>query len=148
MPLVCEHGVITPRDGKQSRWLAVMKSALKQCGRSWLPDLAPAQPLAEALASGTNAARYFGAAPYELPAGQIPFWHSLLELPAGAAPDELGFFVGPEGGWSPAELALLSDRAVALSLGPHILRAETAAAAGLTALQVVRQAWLQSASGA
>jgi len=53
-----------------------------------------------------------------LPASQIPFWHSLLELPAGAAPDELGFFVGPEGGWSPAELALLSDRAVALSLGP------------------------------
>ena len=37
--------------------------------------------------------------------------------------------VGPEGGWSPAELALAADR---VSLGPHVLRVETAAVVAAT----------------
>jgi len=102
VPLLCEHGVITPREGKQTRWLALMKSAVKQCGRSWLPELAPAQALPEALpealredsSCAPNTVRYFGAAPYELPAGQIPFWPSMLDLPKGRPPAELAFFVG------------------------------------------------------
>ncbi len=40
IPLRCEHGVIDPREGKLSRWVTLMKSALKQCGRSWLPVIA------------------------------------------------------------------------------------------------------------
>ena len=39
-------------------------------------------------------------------------------------------FVGPEGGWSPAELAVAGWRT--LSLGPRNLRADTAALVGLT----------------
>jgi len=84
LALVRIHSAAVDEEERQTPRLvlycAVMKSALKQCGRSWLPDLAPAQPLAEALASGTNAARYFGAAPYELPASQNPFWHSNLRI--------------------------------------------------------------------
>jgi 16S rRNA (uracil1498-N3)-methyltransferase len=43
--------------------------------------------------------------------------------------DGATLFVGPEGGWSPAELALAGWRT--LSLGPRNLRADTAALVGL-----------------
>jgi len=79
---------------------------------------------------------------YELPLNEVPFWPSLLDVAGRDAPAALNFLVGPEGGWSAAELQLLAQGAKPISLGPHILRAETAAAAGLTALQAVRQAWL------
>ncbi|MFT5233418.1 MAG: 16S rRNA (uracil1498-N3)-methyltransferase [Candidatus Krumholzibacteriia bacterium] len=146
VPLLCDHGVIEPREGKQSRWLAMMKSAVKQCGRSWLPKLASPQTLAGVLASRNECVHFYGVAPYELPADEVPFWRTLLDTPAEDPPGELNFLVGPEGGWSSAELSQLEKNATAVSLGPHILRAETAAAAGLTALQAVRQAWSSPAS--
>jgi 16S rRNA (uracil1498-N3)-methyltransferase len=48
-----------------------------------------------------------------------------------------GLLVGPEGGFAPAELALLAQHGFVrpVSLGPRILRAETAAIAGLALLQ-------------
>ncbi|MCP4801210.1 MAG: RNA methyltransferase, partial [bacterium] len=49
------------------------------------------------------------------------------------------WLVGPEGGWSDQELALLADKAVAVRLGPHRLRTETAVAAGLSFLQSVAE---------
>ncbi len=44
-------------------------------------------------------------------------------------PTDMTLFVGPEGGWTGAELAAAGDRV--LSLGPRNLRAETAALAAL-----------------
>jgi 16S rRNA (uracil1498-N3)-methyltransferase len=51
--------------------------------------------------------------------------------------------VGPEGGFSPEErrAMLARDRTVRLSLGPRILRADTAAVAALAVLQAVRGDW-------
>lgn len=44
--------------------------------------------------------------------------------------------VGPEGGWAPDELRLAQERGcLPLTLGPRILRAETAAIAALSILQ-------------
>ncbi len=142
IPLRCDHGVIDPRGGKQGRWGTLMKSALKQCGRSWLPTLDEPRTLAAALTACAGQENIFGAAPWETPAGEVCHWTSLLAARPAELPPALGFFVGPEGGWSPAELELLSTAARPVSLGPHVLRAETAVAAGLTALQAIRQAWL------
>ena len=65
-------------------------------------------------------------------AGEIP-----VELP-----EHLTALIGPEGGWSEAEVELfLKVGLQPITLGPHILRAETAAAACLAGLQGVRQAW-------
>jgi 16S rRNA (uracil1498-N3)-methyltransferase len=49
--------------------------------------------------------------------------------------DEMTLVIGPEGGWAPREVALIGDRA--LTLGPRVLRVDTAAcaAATLTLLQ-------------
>ncbi|MBY0255348.1 MAG: RsmE family RNA methyltransferase, partial [Methylobacterium organophilum] len=55
------------------------------------------------------------------------------------APPPLAVLVGPEGGFSEEERALIRARpnTVALSLGPRILRADTAAVAVLTLVQAV-----------
>ncbi len=120
-----------------------MKSAVKQCGRSWLPTLTAPQALAVALTDNASQTNFFGAAPWESPSGKVRHWTSLLADRPDSLPASLAFFVGPEGGWSSGELVSLAQSAQPLSLGPHVLRAETAAAAGLVALQAVRQTWLQ-----
>lgn len=53
-------------------------------------------------------------------------------LRSAGAPESLALVVGPEGGFAPEEAALLCERgAVAISLGPRILRTETAGMAAL-----------------
>ncbi|MCG6885287.1 MAG: RsmE family RNA methyltransferase, partial [Silicimonas sp.] len=49
--------------------------------------------------------------------------------------------IGPEGGFSEAERARLRGVAVSVSLGPRILRADTAAIAALTLWQAARGDW-------
>lgn len=55
----------------------------------------------------------------------------------------VAIFIGPEGGFSPAERAMLSQRpgAVSVSLGPNILRADTAMVAALSIWQAVAGEW-------
>ena len=142
LPLRCRHGVIDPREGKRERWLTIMKAAVKQCGRSWLPELAPPCPVADALQECAAGLNLFGAAPWEMPQDEVGHWSALLAAAPDTLPPHLGFLVGPEGGWADEELELLGRSARPVTLGPHVLRAETAAAAGLTALQTIRQTWL------
>ena len=62
----------------------------------------------------------------------------------GAAPrGPWGLLIGPEGGFSDAERALLSgyDFVRRAGLGPRILRADTAVVAGLTLLQALAGDW-------
>jgi 16S rRNA (uracil1498-N3)-methyltransferase len=55
----------------------------------------------------------------------------------------IGLLVGPEGGFSPEERALLLGQpfTVPISLGPRILRADTAAVAGLAVIQAIIGDW-------
>lgn len=139
IPLRCDNGVIDPGKGKQSRWSTLLKSALKQCGRSWLPSLSAPRSLAAALAADPDRLDLFGTVPDRT--ANVPRWETLIRNRPSPLPAALGIFVGPEGGWTAAEHELLTSRAQPVSLGPHVLRTETAAAAGLTALQSLRHAW-------
>jgi len=47
----------------------------------------------------------------------------------GVSANELTIVIGPEGGWAPREVTLIGDRAV--TLGPRVLRVDTAAAAAV-----------------
>jgi 16S rRNA (uracil1498-N3)-methyltransferase len=50
--------------------------------------------------------------------------------------DDIAFFVGPEGGFSEKELALMRENSFAgLNLGPYILRLETAAICGIAVIR-------------
>jgi 16S rRNA (uracil1498-N3)-methyltransferase len=65
---------------------------------------------------------------------------ALSAVPAGA---EIAVLIGPEGGFTPAERALILSwpHALPISLGPRILRADTAAVAALAAVQIAAGDW-------
>ena len=131
-PLLAEHGVVEPREGRRERWLSILRAALKQSGRCWLPELDEPQGVLEFLAGREQGPLWFGAVPEER--------EGLVADPVAAeCAGWLTVAIGPEGGWSADERgALVGAGALALDLGPHVLRTETAAAAALVRLQVVR----------
>jgi 16S rRNA (uracil1498-N3)-methyltransferase len=61
----------------------------------------------------------------------------------GDAPPKLAVLVGPEGGFDPAERRMLMSlpAVIPLSLGPRILRADTAAVAALAVAQTAVGDW-------
>ena len=89
-------------------------SALKQCGRLDLPSIAFASSITEALPE--NAAAFFGDTRKEAPLFLLPQNKSAC------------IFIGPEKGFSPAELTILENMpACGMRLNANILRCETAA---------------------
>ena len=146
-PLRCEHGVIDPRAGKQDRWRGLLTAALKQSGRCHLPELRDlADPLA--LLGDAVGPVFFGVAPSDVVAEKplnalaAAAQAARLRLEGQSPPPRLTVLIGPEGGWSPAELQLFAVRdTIPLILGPHVLRTETAAVVAVAALQQIRQAW-------
>lgn len=118
VPIETERTVVrldpARRVSRRDRHHALVVAAARQCGRADLPALAEVAPLATALAAVTSEVRVVaqpGAAPM---------------APLGAVAS-LAILVGPEGGLAPAEVALAERHGfVAVSLGPTILRAETA----------------------
>lgn len=149
VPLISAHVDKDPAKGKAKRWRTIMISAVKQCGRAVLPELTGSRELLEFLADPPAGLTVFGAIPEEIQGGRQPV--NLLDL-AGhlprAAPDHLTALVGPQGGWSEAEVqAMLEAGLQPVTLGPHILRAETAAAAVLEGLQLLRARWSDQSRG-
>jgi 16S rRNA (uracil1498-N3)-methyltransferase len=101
------------------RLRAVARSATEQCHRPWLPNVEPVTDLTDLLARpGASLASRDGAPP--------SLDHPLV-------------IVGPEGGWSPAEEDAAAARSVPrVALGPHVLRAETAAVSAGATLAALR----------
>ena len=63
----------------------------------------------------------------------------LREIAADARPQEVTMMIGPEGGWSRDELDLMASHgAQVVSLGPRVLRTETA---GLAAVSILMHCW-------
>jgi 16S rRNA (uracil1498-N3)-methyltransferase len=140
VPLRCERAVTGAEDtgsAKRARWQRTLEEATEQCGRARVPELAEPAPLAEALASLT--ANSMALIPWEeeritaLRAAitTAPHAHSGASQLRAQAPD-VHLFIGPEGGFSAGEVALARRHgAVSVTLGPRILRAETAAIAAV-----------------
>lgn len=105
--------------------------AAEQCGRLDVPACAAQQGLDAVLETWPPERTLL----FCDEAGGAP----VLEALAGAG-EAVAFLVGPEGGFSPAEReALVRNPQVApVSLGPHILRVETAAVAALASWQALR----------
>lgn len=133
-PLLTERAVAAVEEfgaAKRRRYERILAEALEQCGGSWLPTLAAPVTLPDALASASADA--IALIPWEEEAA-APFSETLAreaalrqDVAASEQPD-VWLFIGPEGGFSAAEV----DQARAagarpVTLGPRILRAETAA---------------------
>ncbi len=131
-PVVTERSARFPSGAHGERrvahWRAIAVAACEQCGRNRVPDIAAPADVRAWLADRPAARAGLVLAPD----GN----RALAEL---AAPEgELDVLIGPEGGFTPAELELAVQKGiVAVRLGPRILRAETAALAALAAVNVL-----------
>jgi 16S rRNA (uracil1498-N3)-methyltransferase len=112
------------------RWQRVAKEAAKQCGRAMIPDVETPRPLLEWLETPVS-----GDLALCLWEGQAtPLEEILSAVPR--PPARAHVIVGPEGGLSRDEVDVIRARDFeVVSLGPRILRTETAAAAILSILQ-------------
>ncbi|MEI7902441.1 MAG: RsmE family RNA methyltransferase [bacterium] len=122
-------------EAKADRWLRLAEAAARQCGSAWLPEIPAPLPFLACLPLVTQALPVFVAAltPAARPLREALATHM-------APPPHAGWFVGPEGDFTPGELkALLAAGAIPVSLGRQVLRAETACLYGLCALNC---AWL------
>ena len=121
---------------KQAHWQAVAVAACEQCGRNRVPVIHPPASLAQAVAPASAAAVATGVAPLRLVLSLAPGSVPLRSVLAQAAPEAaLQFLSGPEGGLSAQEeQQALAQGFVPVTLGPRVLRAETAPLAALAAL--------------
>jgi 16S rRNA (uracil1498-N3)-methyltransferase len=124
---------------KAERWVRLVIEAAEQCGRRTLPRLPDPVPFAEALDRATGVI----VLPWEDDRDRAPSLGAALRLlrePAegGVSVPELSIFIGPEGGFSPEEVGQSRQHgALVVSLGPRVLRTETAAIAALAVAQDV-----------
>jgi 16S rRNA (uracil1498-N3)-methyltransferase len=130
IPLAAERSVVLPEGtGKRDRWVRIATEAAKQSRRAGVMRIGPLTKLPALLASLGSSGVSPGAAWCLSTESSAPAFASSLAAAADpAAP--LTLFVGPEGGWSPAEMAAFEAAGVAfVRLGGTVLRIETAAVA-------------------
>ncbi len=112
-------------DKRLAHWHGVICGACEQCGRARLPQLDAPQPLAHWLATAAREGSLLTLDPQSST--------RVRDLPALSAAQ---LVVGPEGGFDAADLLLLhAAGARGLTLGPRVLRTETAGMAALAMLQ-------------
>jgi 16S rRNA (uracil1498-N3)-methyltransferase len=111
--------------------------ACEQCGVIWIPEIALVEPLAEALKRWPPE-RLLVFCDEEAEQGS-----PLGALGSAHAAGGVGLLIGPEGGFDDDERAaiLSAPRVLRLSLGPRILRADTAAVAALALIQATLGDW-------
>ena len=131
-PLVTDRSVVRPdpeRTGRRARhWRGVVASACEQCGRATLPPVHDPLPLDLWLERLPPHGARLVAVPGAL--------RSLAALPRPHG--SLVLLVGPEGGLGPHELSATREHGFrTFSLGPRILRTETAAVVALSAAQLL-----------
>lgn len=135
-PLLSERTVAKLEDGesaaaKQEKWQATVVEAAKQCGQNWLPTVALPRTPKDYFASLGR-----GAFDLMLIASLQPDSRHLRTLlgeyaaghPTGGRPASALILVGPEGDFTPAEIGLAKSAGCRpITLGPIVLRTETAA---------------------
>lgn len=121
---VCFSRCVAQSQHKAERWQRIALEAAKQCGRGRIPEINEPISLGAALAFLKNHHQCV-----------VP-WEEEQSVALSDAlrpnPSDLGLVIGPEGGLDPSEMDMLSKSgAISVTLGPRILRTETAAIAAL-----------------
>lgn len=127
--------------GREPRWARIAQESAEQCGRRDVPEVTPLVSMEEFLLDHPQETLLLAC---EAGEGNPP----LAEVCRGLGDvASLTLLVGGEGGLSPAEIERLRSRkAILASLGPRLLRAETAALAALAVIQAMLGDWEVTAS--
>ena len=132
-PLITRHTVVQV-DGddasrKSAKWQRVALEACKQCGQDLLPEVLPVRDFGSWVADADGDLKII--------ASLLPGVKSLREVLRQASPPRrVTLLVGPEGDFSAAEgAAAVAAGFVPASLGSIVLRAETAAFFGISAIR-------------
>lgn len=128
VPVITQRTIA--RTIKHDRLRAHIVEAAEQCERTALPELAPSVPLDRLLADWP-------------PDRALLFASERGNGAAIAHPAPAAILIGPEGGFTDEEVVAISTHpsARAISLGPRILRADTAAIAGIAAWMAASGDW-------
>jgi 16S rRNA (uracil1498-N3)-methyltransferase len=132
IPFFCERSIPTP-DSKRllkrtERWNTISRESLKQCQRSCIVKIHRPKKFQELLEFSDNFHQ------------KIAFWeksdHPLTQLSPVPSDNRVAILIGPEGGFTDQEISLARAKGfIAYSLGPRIMRAETAAICATTLIQ-------------
>ena len=136
LPIVTSRSEITlaslTRGRKRERWERIAVSSAKQCGRAVVPAVLEPES--------------FDAVASLIDGRQLPVPALLLAEPrAGGAvvslgelegdpPREASLLIGPEGGWTPEEIATASERCRLVTLGGRTIRSDAMALVAVSAL--------------
>ena len=114
-----EYDLSKKWEGKQERWNQIILSACKQCSRGQVPILKAPTSFEKCVAESDKPS---------LLAYEAEDTHTLAwGLEKLGAPASLRIYIGPAGGWTDEEVTVAAQYGVLpVTLGPHILRAETA----------------------
>lgn len=132
VPLLTRRTVVRVDDGdserKRERWQQIALESCKQCGRNEVPAVTPPCSLEEMLRQPREGILILAS----LQTGAVSIKQALAMNPDHRSVTVL---VGPEGDFTPGETATaLQAGAIPVTLGPMILRAETAAIYSLSVL--------------
>ncbi len=134
VPIHSAHSVIKPNperlEHQRSRWERIARDAAQQSERWTIPTIAGSTDLVEIC-------RQYASAPLKGMLAERSRGPSLATVPLPLdCQHPIVLLVGPEGGWAAEEHRLAQEQGfLPLTLGPRILRAETATIAALSILQ-------------
>ena len=132
IPFFCERSIPSPNiikmEKRKKRWESIAKESLKQCNRSCLPEISEPLNFETLIKQSEN---------HDL---KIAFWEKsgqkIKTLQNSVSPKKIIILIGPEGGFSKKEILMAREKGfLSYSLGPRILRAETASIASCTLIQ-------------
>jgi 16S rRNA (uracil1498-N3)-methyltransferase len=143
-PLQSERTIVRVDEGsehKQEKWETVAIEAAKQCGNPWLPEIRPVQSVDTFVAGGARDCDLRLIA--SLQPGARPLREVLQRFrqEKGRAPASAAWMIGPEGDFTTAEMSAARNYGFEpITLGPLVLRCETAAIYALSILSYELQA--------
>jgi 16S rRNA (uracil1498-N3)-methyltransferase len=122
-------------DRKTEKWRIAAIEAAKQCGNPWVPEISPAQKLAGFLQSEGGGFDLKLVASLHGGAKALGDVVSHWRIHHNRPPQRVLWLVGPEGDFTPAEMtACVMAGCMPVTLGPLVLRCDTAAVAALSVL--------------
>jgi 16S rRNA (uracil1498-N3)-methyltransferase len=128
-----EHGLERAAHKRLERWRRIAMEASQQSRRAFLPEIDEPSRFQDAIRIAVTHRFALDEDATAPPIGGV--------IPAArSASEEIAMLIGPEGGWTDEERSAVQESQwTRVSMGPLILRAETAA---IAALAVIRSAWL------